>query len=147
FAVSRSALVSALVFFFMIHLLYRSLRQRPGERRVIRLEPARGDFAQCRELVILDVRLCALGKTKEEDRASLRPIGDQHPVTARAALARPRHPLLDDPAAQIRVDQAALGTPHRLRETGIRDALASRKPREALGLKHPHASPPALRTI
>src|SRR5690348_18459298 len=70
FAVSSSALVSALVFFFffIIHLLYCSLCQRPVERRVIGLEPARGDLAQCDQLVMLDVRQCALGEPEEEDR-------------------------------------------------------------------------------
>jgi hypothetical protein len=52
------------------------LRQRPGERRVIRLEPARRDFAQRREFVIFDVRLGALGKAKEKDRSRLRAVSD-----------------------------------------------------------------------
>jgi hypothetical protein len=42
-------------------------------------------------------------------------------------LPRPCHALLDDAAAQIRIDQAARRASHSLARTRIRDPLAPRK--------------------
>jgi hypothetical protein len=42
------------------------------------------------------------------------PEEDERAVAARSSFSRPRHPLLDDAAAEIRINQAPIGACHRL---------------------------------
>jgi len=49
----------------------------------------------------------------DEDRSSTRPEHDQRSKSARFPLARPRNPLLDRSAAEIRRDQTPFRLGHR----------------------------------
>ena len=89
--------------------------------------------------------LGALREAVDEHRPRLGPIRDQRPIAAGAPLARPRHPLLDHAAAEIGIDQAALGTLDRLAEPGIVDAFLAREPRKVSRLEHPHERRSALK--
>src|SRR5947209_1531913 len=145
-AVSSSASANRLGFFFlvMLHLLYQSVRDRARERASTCLQPSLGDIAQGRQLIVVDVLALALGKAKEEHGARLGAVRDQHAIAARPSFSGPRHPLLEDAAAEIGIDQAALGPPHRLAKTRIGNPLAARKAREQFRLEYPQSSLPAL---
>src|SRR5713101_3179383 len=131
-AVSTSAFASRLgflVFFFAIlNLLYQSVLDGMCQRLGVRLKPSLGDITHRRELIVVHVRARALGKAEQEHRSGPSPVGDQHAIAARAPLSGPRHPLLEDAAAQIRSDQPALRPPHRLAKAriGIRSRRAKR---------------------
>jgi hypothetical protein len=60
-------------------------------------------------------------------------------VAARAALASALDPLLDNSAAEIRVDQAAVGALDRLLQTGVVDALTPGVPNQPFGFEDAHA--------
>src|SRR6188472_474889 len=85
-AVSSKAFASGLTFFFffaMIHLLDNSIRQGLRNRFGIRVKPRPGDLPRGCEFVFIDTRARALGEPEQEHRACQRPVGDQHPETAR----------------------------------------------------------------
>jgi hypothetical protein len=50
--------------------------------------------------------------------------------------------LLDDAAAQIRIDQAAFGAPDRFAKPGIRNPLAAREARKSFCLEYSQFKPP-----
>jgi hypothetical protein len=54
-------------------------------------------------------------------------------------LAGARDPLLDNSAAEIRVDQTAVGALDRLLQTGVADALTPGVPNQPFGFENTHA--------
>jgi len=111
-------------------------------------EPLPRDRPQLPKLVVADVVPLALGEAEQEHREIPKPAGDQRSVAAAAPFARPRHALLDEAAAQIRVDEAALRPRDRLDKALVDDPLVSRKLGEESRLVDPDRRiPPALRTI
>src|SRR5260370_3440158 len=109
-AVSSRAFASGLTFFFfaMVYLLNNAFRKRLRQSLPVRFEPEPRDLPRGREFVIFDIPARAFGKAKQNHRAGLRAVSDQHAKAARASLSGPRHKLLDDTASHIRVHQAAL---------------------------------------
>jgi hypothetical protein len=76
-----------------------------------------------------------LAKPKEEYRARLGAVGDQHAIAARSTFAGPRHALLEDAAAKIGIHQAARGPADRLAKACIGNPSATRKAREQFRLE------------
>jgi len=74
---------------------------------------------QQRQVRLRYVPLGALAEAEGEDRPVSSPEQDQRAIAARLSLARSRDPLLDDAAAKVGIDQAALGPPDRIEQRGI----------------------------
>jgi len=90
-------------------------------------EPLPRDRPQLPKLVVANVVPLALGEAEQEHRKIAEPAGDQRPVAAAAAFARPRHALLDEAAAQVCVDEPAFRPYNRLDKALVGDPLASRE--------------------
>ena len=71
-------------------------------------QPVRTDRAEGLQLIRTDVVQLVFGEPIEKHRPALHPIGHNHTVAAGSSLARPREPLLDKPASEIGVYNAAL---------------------------------------
>lgn len=122
-----------------MHLDQFSIPERPVDGRIVGREPERHQLAQGHQFVGVDIRTLVLGKTEQEDRA----IGAKAEQQAKAApppLARSRHALLDDPAAEIGIDQTTPCARNGLDETGVIDAVLPGETREILRLEDTHAS-------
>jgi len=122
------------------------LYQPPRGNRLIDLALAEAHvdarrLTQAVELFVVDVFLVALGETEHEDGALFRAEGNQRPVASRAALPSPRDTLLDDPAAEIGIDEAAGGALHRLAQCPIRNSFIRREAPEGSRLEDPHCAP------
>jgi hypothetical protein len=83
------------------YLLYQPVGDRAGERVCVRLESALGDVTLRRQLVIIDIVAFALRETVQKYGQRPGPVGDQHAISARPPMSRPRHPLFDDATAKL----------------------------------------------
>ena len=81
------------------------------------------------ELIIVDIGSLAFREPEKKDGSLAPAIGDQCTETAALALSWPGDTLLDEPAAEISIDQAALDTGYSFGEHCIRDALTPLKAR------------------
>jgi hypothetical protein len=79
-------------------------------------------------------------QTQKEDGPVLRLISNDHAIPAGPALAPTSDSLLDEAAAEIGVDEAALGSGDRLKQTAVRDAFLPRVAREPLRLEDVHCA-------
>jgi hypothetical protein len=70
-----------------------------------------GGTAQPREFVAIDVAALAFGEAIEERCTNARLVGEEHTKSARAPLPHACHPLLDETATEIGIDQTSLRAP------------------------------------
>ena len=66
-----------------------------------------------------------LGKAEQEHGPIALLAANQHPIAAASSLVLPRYPLLDEPAAEVGIDQPAFSPIDRIPESGVRNPLAS----------------------
>jgi hypothetical protein len=141
-AVSSIADVKSLTFFLcIIHLRQSLFIQRSLDAFCIHRKPVGTNLAQGGELIRVDILPLTLGEAVEKNRTVTGTIGHQHSVAARPSLSRPRHPLLDQTATKVRVDQAPLGTLNRLPQRGIGKAFAPRVSPNPFRFENPHTAP------
>lgn len=69
-------------------------------------------------------------------------MGKAEPPRKRGSgsLTGPRHALLDEAAAKIGVDRAALGPLNRLAQAGVSNPLPASEPHNASGQENPHGT-------
>src|SRR4029077_7855688 len=91
----------------------------------------------------IDVVAFVLREPVQEHRPPEPPIGNHRPETDRAPLPRTRDPLLDQPAAQIGINQAVLRPLDRLAKLPVAHPLAAREAVELLGYEDPHTLSPS----
>src|SRR5690606_4949697 len=84
----------------------------------------------------------ALGEPVHEESPLGRAVQDDGAETARLALPRPRHALLDDAATKGSVNQAPLGAHDGFQKRLVRDALFAGKAFEPSVLENPHVLAP-----
>src|SRR5579863_8446499 len=108
-AVSRSALVTRLVFFCALlirHLLRQSLFHLYVQFHAVRSEPPRSEFLESRQFVIADVVPFILGKAIKEHRTIASPIGDDCTIAPGTSLPGACDPLFQKSTSEVSVDQA-----------------------------------------
>jgi hypothetical protein len=92
-----------------MHLHQKSVVDGMGDFLLVSGEPESDDLAQRLELIIVDIVALVFGETEQED-GQIGTDSDQHPEAASFSPARPCHPLFDDMAAKIGINQAARST-------------------------------------
>src|SRR5665213_298121 len=139
-AVSSSSSVSRLFVFVvvaMFHLYQKPVLEGLRDFIVISGEPRRDDLPQRRQLFVIDVVAFVFGEPEQKDCA-IRPESDQHSKPASLTLPWPRDPLLDQAAAEIRIDQPTPCSFDRGHEAFIADSFALRKTGKSFGFENAH---------
>ena len=121
----------------IIHLDENAFVARALDQGLVRLKPCARPRPQLPQLVVADVVPLALGEAEQEHREIPEPAGDQCPLAAAAAFARPGHALLDEAAAQVCVDEPAFRPRDRLDKALVGDPLAARELGEESRLVNP----------
>jgi hypothetical protein len=88
------------------------------------------DFPRCLQFVLFEVLPVALGKSKDEYGAVAPSESNHRTIPTGSPFSLPSDTLVDQPAAQIRVNQAPLCPLDCLPQTGVSDSLTPGKPRE-----------------
>src|SRR5258708_24490123 len=104
------------------------LCQGPGLRQardlpVVQREHFLGELLEGSQLVLLDVGGPILREAGDEERQLSPPVEDDRAEAAGCSLPFASNPLLDDPAAEIGIDQACLGVLDRLAQRRVADIL------------------------
>jgi hypothetical protein len=111
-AISARIRSRPVIFLATIHLHQFVVRDRPLDRLHARAQQAASDLAPILQFVRLDVVALALGEAVQEHTArSPDQVGKDRPVAAPLTLAFARHPLLDQAAAEVGIDQPVI-CPH-----------------------------------
>jgi hypothetical protein len=79
------------------------------------------------QVVLADVGLLILGEAVDEEGAFGLTIQNDGPEPAGPTGSGPGDPLLDNPTAQIRIDQTTLCPVHGLTQIAVRDSFMSRE--------------------
>src|SRR4051794_6152290 len=134
---SRRRLSVALV--VMSHLLNRAVREGRREAFGRRIEPIAGDKTQVAQFVRLDVLSFVLRESVEENGALSHAESDNRAISAGTPASRSRHPLLDQPAAQISVNESERRALYSLAQAFVADTLAAGEPRKPSDFENPHS--------
>jgi hypothetical protein len=123
-----------------MHLPQLARRDARFDHFVTRKENLLGAGLPGRKLVQPNVVALALGKPIEEYGAHSVPVGNQGAKATGAALAWSRNALLDQPAAEVGIDQTTRGPLDSLAKTKIANTFAPGEARKPFGCQDPHSS-------
>jgi hypothetical protein len=146
-AVSSNSLVSRLVFALtflafvaMSHLNQGSVFEGSFDLLVAGAQERSRNLPEGDQFCITDVFTFVLGEAEQKD-GSMRAEPDEQSKAGSLALSRPRNALLDDPSAEIGIDQALLRTLDRRNQARIRDAILAGESRKRSGFEDTHECP------
>jgi hypothetical protein len=137
-AFSRIDSTKLLIFLAIINRLYPAALKGLAYGRLVCIQPDICCRSQRKHFIGANILPVAFGKRREKHRQIPRPKGNDGAVSARPSLALPRDALLDEAAAQIGVNQAALCAFYCLAQTGVHDLFVPGKPREPLRFEDPN---------
>src|SRR6266545_1543664 len=119
----------------ILHLQQFSRLEQLSERRAIQCQHHAGDALQVALFLPVDVLALVLRESVEEDPAIPEIARDDRPCAAALATARQRDALLEQAAAETRVDKARLHLGDRDQQRAVRHTLLSRPAGKHPGLE------------